>query len=758
MTTDCAASLKQVSLFAVKWQPKKDQPLPWEIRRKLCKPKGGRNKKGDNDNFHNRDYDFVSPSGEIFTGKGVRQFALLHGLNEVCLYAVLNGRLHSHKGWTKVVGGRKLPVPPTYHFLSPSGEIHTTTNLSEFARQHSLDPIALSRISRCLRAIHRGWRHCTPDGQPIVPPDIKHRKFTLLSPTGEIIEGSNLKAFAEQNGLSRTCLMNVLDGRSKEHKGWKLAATSTMTTTAATLKNFPTMTAIAPNLGKLFTGCTKRPATSEDIALLAPGDWISERECPWSWQFKNSCQDMAVGVWEGKEFFVPHHLLMVCEIVEGRVVEKFFKKSEVQDFKADHADLKVGDGLRPTVGDRIRITRTRTQNLSQWIGKTAIITAINGETISVAAGEGKEKKHLTLKKGWYEVAPWELAKSECTQQSQVTKTISEKYHKGYQIEFFVLEDGETIKFKIFNDQWQIYDYWHEYESLDAAELGAIEWLDKEYPGERISPLSKDALERMGRAVGLPSNAYTRQFKVGDRIISKHPLSLGQIFVIEEYPSVFADSSVSYEWLVTNTNLVLRIDQVSPIEEAEKFFNNQELCLQPDISIVEVAAIQKERSPQDTDLSGQLTTTQVQQVFTGSDSQESCSLSKISDPLQMSLLPDSQYQISVYSQHLVQIFPWLVSELGLLEFADNCFLKDSDLFDSNAQVHLCLKTLTDSLAQTKQLPSRKSLKRLQVWGIAAPGNLGMVTGTSPQNRERVFIVGYHGRCESDAAQATEEIFS
>ncbi|QLE47814.1 DNA cytosine methyltransferase [Nostoc sp. C057] len=29
---------------------------------------------------------------------------------------------------------------------------------------------------------------------------------------------------------------------------------------------------------------------------------------------------------------------------------------------------------------------------------------------------------------------------------------------------------------------------------------------------------------------------------------------------------------------------------------------------------------------------------------------------------------------------------------------------------------------------------------------------------PQNRERVFIVGYHGRCESDAAQATEEIFS
>lgn len=327
---------KQVSLFAEKWQPKKDQPLPWEIRQKLFKPKGGRNKKGDFDNFHNRDYDFVSPDGEVFIGKGVRQFADEHGLNESALLDVLNGKVHSSKGWTKAVGGRKLPVPPTYYFLSPSGEIHTTTNLSEFARQHSLDPIALSRISRCIKGTHRGWRHCTPDGQPIVPPDHKHRKFKLLSPTGEIIEGSNLKAFAEQHGLVRTCLMKVLDGTSKEHKGWKLPVISPMTT------------AVAPNLGKFFTSCTKRPATAEDIALLSSGDWISERDCPWSWQFKNSCQDMAIGVWEGKEFFVPHHLLMVCEVIEGQVVEKFFKKSEVQNLKTDSTDLKVGDRVRDT--------------------------------------------------------------------------------------------------------------------------------------------------------------------------------------------------------------------------------------------------------------------------------------------------------------------------------------------------------------------------------------------------------------------------
>lgn len=64
------------------------------------------------------------------------------------------------------------------------------------------------------------------------------------------------------------------------------------------------------------------------------------------------------------------------------------------------------------IGVRVRITKTRTQNLSQWVGHIATVTGINGETISVAAGvrvasrrEGREKKHLTLKKGWYEVIP-----------------------------------------------------------------------------------------------------------------------------------------------------------------------------------------------------------------------------------------------------------------------------------------------------------------------------------------------------------------
>ncbi len=87
------------------------------------------------------------------------------------------------------------------------------------------------------------------------------------------------------------------------------------------------MTTTAPNLGKLHTSSTTRPATAEDIEILVPGDWISEKECPWSYHFKRWDGDMCIGAWEGKEFPIPRQLVMVCEVIEGKAT-KFYRKPE----------------------------------------------------------------------------------------------------------------------------------------------------------------------------------------------------------------------------------------------------------------------------------------------------------------------------------------------------------------------------------------------------------------------------------------------
>ncbi|NDJ20935.1 hypothetical protein GS682_04605 [Nostoc sp. B(2019)] len=121
----------------------------------------------------------------------------------------------------------------------------------------------------------------------------------------------------------------------------------------------------APNLGKLFTGRDVRPATDEDIALLQVGDWISDRGCPWSYQFKRWNGDMCIGVWEGKEFLVPRHLLMVCEVMEGQVVEKFRRTSLTQNERTQQ--LKAGKPWdSPAVWSSVGVQCSYKEDLIFW--------------------------------------------------------------------------------------------------------------------------------------------------------------------------------------------------------------------------------------------------------------------------------------------------------------------------------------------------------------------------------------------------------
>lgn len=78
-----------------------------------------------------------------------------------------------------------------------------------------------------------------------------------------------------------------------------------------------------PNLGQAFESYSSRPATTEDLAILKSGDWIKAKDSPWCYKFKRWDGDTCVGVWEGKEFLIPQHLVNVCTMIDGRVVEKF---------------------------------------------------------------------------------------------------------------------------------------------------------------------------------------------------------------------------------------------------------------------------------------------------------------------------------------------------------------------------------------------------------------------------------------------------
>jgi group I intron endonuclease len=52
---------------------------------------------------------------------------------------------------------------------------------------------------------------------------LTHKKYLIKSPTLELFEISNISQFAKQNSLDRRHLHKVIQGKAKSHKGWVLA-------------------------------------------------------------------------------------------------------------------------------------------------------------------------------------------------------------------------------------------------------------------------------------------------------------------------------------------------------------------------------------------------------------------------------------------------------------------------------------------------------------------------------------------------------
>jgi group I intron endonuclease len=50
--------------------------------------------------------------------------------------------------------------------------------------------------------------------------EAKSKSFKIISPDGEIIEGSNLRKFCLDNGLMQSSMWKVLNGKRNHHKNW----------------------------------------------------------------------------------------------------------------------------------------------------------------------------------------------------------------------------------------------------------------------------------------------------------------------------------------------------------------------------------------------------------------------------------------------------------------------------------------------------------------------------------------------------------
>ncbi len=102
--------------------------------------------------------------------------------------------------------------------LEKDGVVHEGKNLSEFARQHGLDPHLLSSVIAGRILHHRRW---TRAGTIL-------SKDMVRSPEGEIftIHLDERAPFAKSHGLDQGALFRLCRGKAKSHLGWTIVNTT----------------------------------------------------------------------------------------------------------------------------------------------------------------------------------------------------------------------------------------------------------------------------------------------------------------------------------------------------------------------------------------------------------------------------------------------------------------------------------------------------------------------------------------------------
>lgn len=126
-----------------------------------------------NQNKKRKSYEFVSPTNEEYTGRGVEEFCKKHGLSVSHMCALANGAIQSYKGWRlrqnkqytfdrkalckKNANARATTLPR--HLLSPEGIVYgPVVNISSFCNEHNLHRVSIRKLVAGKIKQTKGWR------------------------------------------------------------------------------------------------------------------------------------------------------------------------------------------------------------------------------------------------------------------------------------------------------------------------------------------------------------------------------------------------------------------------------------------------------------------------------------------------------------------------------------------------------------------------------------------------------------------------
>lgn len=178
------------------------------------------------------DFQFISNDGILCTTVNLSTLCGLYSLSISAMLKVHNGNLKHYKGWRKYIGQeltaftgtiRADGVPHT--IISPNGTVYNDIrNLEHFCNEHGLHVSGMRSVMIGECHHHKGWTGYRQGYEPRPEYDRTTRDWPLLlAPDNTQHAVRNLTQFCKEQDLDKAAMQRVCNGKSKSHKGWRLA-------------------------------------------------------------------------------------------------------------------------------------------------------------------------------------------------------------------------------------------------------------------------------------------------------------------------------------------------------------------------------------------------------------------------------------------------------------------------------------------------------------------------------------------------------
>ncbi len=176
-------------------------------------PGTGKNTKGDPNNFKAKTYCFKDQDGNNIEIKNLEEYCRQHSLDESHMRKVFYGRAKTHAGYS--LPDYNPPPVKEYDFKDPQGNIHHVVgNLKKWCRENNLRYSSVQYLVSGKVYQVQGW------SRPLT--ELKSAYYKIQHPDNSISETNNLAEFCRQNNLDGGAMALVVQGKLKQHKGFKV--------------------------------------------------------------------------------------------------------------------------------------------------------------------------------------------------------------------------------------------------------------------------------------------------------------------------------------------------------------------------------------------------------------------------------------------------------------------------------------------------------------------------------------------------------